>query len=620
MESIPTQTPSRNGSTLDAALAYLGAGLSIISIGRDGTKQPDRKWKSYQTERVSEAVARKWFSGSTPPGIAVLGGAVSGGLECIDFDLEAEKTFPVWCELVSNAMPGLLERLSIVRTPRPGYHVRYRCTEIEIPGNHPLARLKEKVDVDGKKVDGLIETRGEGGYAIVPGTPPECHPHKRTWEHFSGPKLSQVQTITGTERDLLIRCAQSFDQKVDDDVEERKARAQHNGQLRAGDDFNARGPDWPDLLQPHGWDLMLERGGVRYWRRPGKPERGHSATTDYLPGKFCVFSSSASPFPGPNGKSSCSSHDKFAVYAILNHGGDFKAAAKALAAQGYGHQQKVPAGSRPAGAGGSPDRDVDGVGIIRQYLQSKLEPTFRRGASIYSAKMGREVRKPEVCAAPGSDLIEKLLQAPDFPRTDQGPKRGAVPVFYKNWAPVAWQDLLDSLPDEQDAPEIAESAAEQFRSVVAEALLTLEAFVYTHKGDGDDRNEVQRRTLLAWCKTWAKPGRWESIRTLSLWTKLDEGRLCVAMHHRLFSQIRRGHLAPWSHRRFTQLCEVYGVGIQGKIGNSRAVELHPDFLADLLAGPEDGREDGKADGHDYRRYRDPVPSSSPSASPSSEGV
>jgi hypothetical protein len=95
-------------------------------------------------------------------------------------------------------------RLSITRTPKPGYHVRYRCHEIDVPGNTKLA-----IDPGTKVV--LIETRGEGGYALAPGCPAKCHHTGRLYVHHSGPPLEKVQAI-GTElREVLIRCAMSFD-------------------------------------------------------------------------------------------------------------------------------------------------------------------------------------------------------------------------------------------------------------------------------------------------------------------------------------------------------------------------------------------------------------------------
>ena len=51
----------------------------------------------------------------------------------------------------------------------------------------------------------LIETRGEGGYALAPGCPADCHDTGRLYEHHSGPKLSQVRDITQSERDHGVR-------------------------------------------------------------------------------------------------------------------------------------------------------------------------------------------------------------------------------------------------------------------------------------------------------------------------------------------------------------------------------------------------------------------------------
>ena len=50
----------------------------------------------------------------------------------------------------------------MVQTPRPGQHVYYRCPVIQ--GNQKLAQA---LDADGKPKT-LIETRGLGGYTIIP--------------------------------------------------------------------------------------------------------------------------------------------------------------------------------------------------------------------------------------------------------------------------------------------------------------------------------------------------------------------------------------------------------------------------------------------------------------------
>jgi len=106
--------------------------------------------------------------------------------------------------------------------------------------------------------------------------------------------------------------------------------ANHAGGLRPGDDFNTRA-DLPALLMHHGW--KLERDGVnQHWCRPGK-EDGTSATL--RDGVFYVFTSSAAPFEANH------AYRAFAIYALLEHGGDYAEAAGQLRKYGYGDQALV---------------------------------------------------------------------------------------------------------------------------------------------------------------------------------------------------------------------------------------------------------------------------------------
>ncbi len=98
---------------------------------------------------------------------------------------------------------------------------------------------------------------------------------------------------------------------------------------RPGDEYDARG-DFFGLLRKHGWTSTGD--GANRWTRPGKT-LGVSATWNEVPGRFHVFSSNAAPLePGKTYK-------PWHVYAFLEHGGDFKAASRALSAQGYGEQR-----------------------------------------------------------------------------------------------------------------------------------------------------------------------------------------------------------------------------------------------------------------------------------------
>src|SRR5262249_33164064 len=89
-----------------------------------------------------------------------------GGLEVLDFDDPA--AWEVWASALERKRPGLLARLPRARTPSGGMHVYLRrpCAR----GNRKLAYPPRT-----KSPKARIETRGESGYAIAPGAPPETH-------------------------------------------------------------------------------------------------------------------------------------------------------------------------------------------------------------------------------------------------------------------------------------------------------------------------------------------------------------------------------------------------------------------------------------------------------------
>src|SRR5262249_11756310 len=154
-----------------------------------------------------------------------------------------------------------------------GMHLRYRCTGAVIPGNMKLAEEYETdergeilLDDKGKpKKVTLIETRGDGGMAIAPGSPPECHPSGRVCENPRGPPLTALPDLTPEERQILLDAARSFHRATDDVSAPDKAAA--NGRLTPGDDYSARGPDWEEIIGPDGWKEVRKQGSVRYWRR-----------------------------------------------------------------------------------------------------------------------------------------------------------------------------------------------------------------------------------------------------------------------------------------------------------------------------------------------------------------
>ncbi len=129
---------------------------------------------------------------------------------------------------------------------------------------------------------------------------------------------------------------------------------------RPGDDFNRRG-DVRALIERLGWKLRYARGAESYWLRPGKRGGTHSATLNYQDtGLFYCFTSSAPPLePGK-------AYTPFALFALLDHNGDWRAATRALAAQGYG----APLAPSPTiSAKSAAKADTQNVGSLRQSWQ-----------------------------------------------------------------------------------------------------------------------------------------------------------------------------------------------------------------------------------------------------------
>jgi hypothetical protein len=325
-------------TAVDAALAYSDAGLSTLPIKPDGSKAPALSYWTHLQERLPlPAEIRCNFRHGC--GLAVIGGRISGNLEILDFDAQGlYEQFAVLC--ADHGLSELLERLPLVETPSGGHHLYYRC-ETPVEGNQKLATFQvpestpKAFQRDGKWWKCLIETRGEGGYAITYPTPADCHPDQRPYQLLRG-SLTVIPVITAEQRATLLNLARAFNEYVEPshvvDASSLKGVNTHSGGLRPGDDYNQRG-DYQAVLKKHGWQLVGTLGVKSLWRRPDKVGPGISATSNHAgSGLFYVFSTNAGPF-----ESMCA-YSPFAVYALLEHDGDYVAAAAALAGEGYGEQ------------------------------------------------------------------------------------------------------------------------------------------------------------------------------------------------------------------------------------------------------------------------------------------
>lgn len=179
-------------NSVDCALGYLAAALSVLPAIRAEKRPAVGAWKTWSARLPSEYEVKAWFA-NKPDAFCIVAGAVSGNLECIDFDNHGE-LFERWSAKID---PALLSRLTLERTPSGGYHVLYRC-EVQVDGNLKLARGERSA-----KVITLIETRGEGGLFL-------CAPTEG-YKLLQG-SFESLATLSETERDSLLSAARDLNE------------------------------------------------------------------------------------------------------------------------------------------------------------------------------------------------------------------------------------------------------------------------------------------------------------------------------------------------------------------------------------------------------------------------
>ena len=322
-------------------------------------------WRRFQKERPDRELVRRWFTGN-PPGLAVLCGAVSGGLEMLELEgrAVAEGMGQRLVESVHAAgLSAVWQRIAVdgyaERTPSGGVHLIYRLSGAPVSGNVKLARrLASEAELaaePAERIKTLAETRGEGGYTIVAPSHATVHESRLPWTAMRGATPDRIPTISAEEHDALLAVVRSFDAVPPPAAAPFRPRGgtpvaremAADGDAAPGEDYERR-TDWSDILGPVGWTVVYTSGRTRAWRRPGK-NVGISATTGRADDRDRLFVFSTSTQFDAEVPIT-----KFHAYAILNHGGDHAAAASALRRAGFGGPPRR--GGRPA-EGGHRDQD-----------------------------------------------------------------------------------------------------------------------------------------------------------------------------------------------------------------------------------------------------------------------
>ncbi|MGH3381347.1 MAG: phage/plasmid primase, P4 family [Actinoallomurus sp.] len=449
----------------DAALAFHDAGCSVVPARTDGSKAPAGFWKKHQAERPGREQVEAWFAGEDYDGFGIITGAVSGGVEMLEFEGRAIAEGYLQrftAALGEHGMQELGERIAGgygERTPSGGLHLLVR-TDGEPRPNTKLAcrpAREDELTDDEKAIRArkpgkvfartLIETRGEGGFVVVAPSTGRTHETGKAWAKVAGSPAT-IAVITEDERDALFAIASLLDEMPvtappPPPTPGMAFSGNHDDVLRPGDDYNERA-DWADILTPHGWTHVINYGQARGWRRPGK-NRGVSATTGHSDtgDRLFVFTSSTE-------FDTETPYSKFAAYALLEHGGSYADAASTLRAQGYG--------------GEIPHDDEDLEDLIAPPSAGSYGSVDGNLATVHQLRPDdepHETPKPqaEVKAHPlkyTDDWLAAILVAQFGDQIRYCPKFG----YWLAWDGARWTECTDTGPVRQYVRTIARSMPE----------------------------------------------------------------------------------------------------------------------------------------------------------------
>jgi hypothetical protein len=354
LKDQPKPAPSLDRSALIAAgLYYHDGGLSIIPVNAE-KKPAIPGWKPYQKKQATREQVKRWELLYLLAGFAVVCGEVSGGLTIIDFDVPG--FYEKWAALVGE----LAQTLPTQRTGGDGEQVAFRSGLVV--ANDKLAWAPAD-NTMGREF--AIETRGEGGYAVLP--PSFCHlaekrgkRHQHPYQVIHG-DFAKIPTITNEQARHLIEVARSLCQVPVSKKQMQAAPlsprsnggAGGNGVIGAFNGFYDVG-------------TILSRN--KYQPRGNRYLAPDSTTGE--PGVY-IFEDTGRCYShhGNDPLNDGHAHNPFSVFCILEHGGDVKAAVKAAAAElGIERTHDRP---QPPPADDGQDYDQAEREAIREEAQAK---------------------------------------------------------------------------------------------------------------------------------------------------------------------------------------------------------------------------------------------------------
>lgn len=341
--------PKEKGAIVAAAMRWRKVGAQVIPVTEDGMKTPDHlrpdptadpqapraSWATLRTSTIPDDKIETVFA--TRTGLGVITGVgfrddnlMLGMIEVDDptvARLLLETAEAAGVDSVTRLLQGYVES-----TPRRGWHAYYWSEQI--PKNTKLASSPAPPEESPRMVDTLIETRGSGGYSIVAPSHGRVHPSGNAYSVITG-EIENTPILTVGEQAEVFAFFRHFDEMpVKEAGPAFKADAKVDGG-RPGDDYNAKADEATFRQLLPGWTWVFDRGGVWYFRRPGK-ESGISATWNHDGHEMLkVFTSSTE-------LESDRMYRAFSLRAQLQNSGNYAECAKTLAKEGFGKRGDGP--------------------------------------------------------------------------------------------------------------------------------------------------------------------------------------------------------------------------------------------------------------------------------------
>ena len=281
------------------AIKYLNNGYSVIPVTKD--KNPAiEAWGSYIYSPIPVNKAQALFENAD--GIALLMGGKKK-LTTIDIDSKYDLTGTLFDRLKKEIGSKLLSKLCCHSTRNNGFHLIFSCEKVE--GNQKLAMrpctkeeklqtlqegLDKGLDIDialsSSLADAcrvLIETRGEGGYVLIPPSD--------GYKHIYG----KIQDISKQEYNTLMEICRSFNLYTPAVKNYQLSRALRNpnpDKVNSFKNFNEN-CDVLKLLSSFGWDEVgTNSDGFVMIKRPNASSK-HSAYFNPVDRAFWVVSTSS---------------------------------------------------------------------------------------------------------------------------------------------------------------------------------------------------------------------------------------------------------------------------------------------------------------------------------------